>query len=169
MSPDQLNYTETQLFFDSSPLLAMVTCFLGLPEPLPSPSIFFTRSMPSRTINTIYMHLKLKTSADQICIRIMYTELHTCLPRSVSKQDQHRQELLPCISGKIDEQDDEQKQRPTSAKDCVLAIQPGGDDSCDEKLAAIGVWSSIGHAQQASNIMLQVEVLVLQRAVYLAC
>ncbi len=147
----------------------MVTCFLGLPEPLPSPSIFFTRSMPSRTINTSYIHSKLKTNTDQIRIRIMYTELHTRLPRSVSKQGQHGQEDLTCISGKIGEQDDEQTQHPTSAKDCVLAIQPGGDDSCDEKLAAIGVWSSIGHAQQASDIMLQVEVLVLQRAVCPAC
>ena len=99
----------------------------------------------------------------------MFAELHTCLPRSVSKQDQHGQEQLTGISGKIIEQDDEQNQHPTFAKDCVLAVQPGGDNSCDEKLAAIGVWSSIGHAQQASNIMLQVEVLVLQRGVCLAC
>ena len=99
----------------------------------------------------------------------MHTELHTCLPGSVSKQGQHRQEHLTCISCSIGEQGNEQSQHPTFAKDCVLAIQPGGDDSCDEKLAAIGVWSSIGHAQQASNIMLQVKVLILRRAVCLAC
>ena len=33
----------------SSPLSAMCTALLGLPSPLPTPSIFFTTSMPSMT------------------------------------------------------------------------------------------------------------------------
>lgn len=49
----------------------------------------------------------------------------------------------------------------TSAKHGVLSIQPGSDDSGDEELTAIGIWSSVGHTQQASNIMLQVKVLIL--------
>ena len=49
-------HIQTQLFFGSSPLLAMVTCVLGLPELLPSASIFLTRSMPFRTAQPNNIH-----------------------------------------------------------------------------------------------------------------
>lgn len=42
----------------------------------------------------------------------------------------------------------------------MLSIQPAGDNGGDEKLGAIGVWSSIGHGEKVWPIVLQLEVLI---------
>ena len=46
------------------------------------------------------------------------------------------------------------------AEDDVLVIQPGGDDSGDEELGTVGVWSSIGHGQKSWLSVSQLEVLI---------
>lgn len=46
------------------------------------------------------------------------------------------------------------------AKDDVFAIQPWSLNGGDEELGAIGVFASIGHAEPASAVVLQFEVLV---------
>jgi len=47
-----------------------------------------------------------------------------------------------------------------AAKDDVLAIKPGGDDSGDKKLRAVGVGASVGHGQQERTVVPELEVLV---------
>jgi len=47
-----------------------------------------------------------------------------------------------------------------AAKDNVLSVQPWGRNGAEEELAAVGVWSCIGHRQNAwANVLLS-EVLV---------
>ncbi len=46
------------------------------------------------------------------------------------------------------------------SKDDVLAVEPSGDDSGDEKLRSVGAWTSIGHAQQTGTVVLELEVLI---------
>jgi hypothetical protein len=48
------------------------------------------------------------------------------------------------------------------AEDDVLAVQPRCLDSADEKLAAVGVGSGVGHGQDTRSSVLQGEVLVLE-------
>jgi hypothetical protein len=48
------------------------------------------------------------------------------------------------------------------SKDHMLAIQPLGFDGAEEKLAAIGVGSSVGHGEDPGTGVLQLEVLVLE-------
>jgi hypothetical protein len=46
------------------------------------------------------------------------------------------------------------------SEDNVLAVQPGGLGRADEKLGAVGVGASVGHAQNAGSGVLQLEVLI---------
>lgn len=46
------------------------------------------------------------------------------------------------------------------AEDDVLAVQPRGWDGGDEELGALGVWSSIGHAEVSRSSVLDLEVFV---------
>lgn len=45
-------------------------------------------------------------------------------------------------------------------EDDVAAIEPAGDDSGDEELRSVGVWSGVGHAQKSLAGVLQLEVLI---------
>lgn len=47
-----------------------------------------------------------------------------------------------------------------TAEDNMLAIKPGSLDCAQEELGTIGVWSSIGHGQNARASVTQVEVLI---------
>jgi len=42
----------------------------------------------------------------------------------------------------------------------VLSIQPGGLDSADEELGAVGVGASVGHGKDSGSSVLQGEVLI---------
>ena len=44
----------------------------------------------------------------------------------------------------------------------VFAVQPGGFSGTDKELAAVGVGSSVGHAEDSGSGVLQLEVLVLE-------
>jgi len=44
----------------------------------------------------------------------------------------------------------------------VLAVQPRGDDGCDEELGAVGIWAGIGHGEKTWLGVLDLEVLVLE-------
>lgn len=46
------------------------------------------------------------------------------------------------------------------SKDDMFAVQPGSSDSSDKELGTVGVFASIGHAEPARAIMLQLEVLI---------
>lgn len=46
------------------------------------------------------------------------------------------------------------------SKDDVFVIQPWSSDGSDEELGTVGVFASIGHAEPARAVMLQLEVLV---------
>jgi hypothetical protein len=46
------------------------------------------------------------------------------------------------------------------AKDNVAAIEPSGDGSGDEKLAAVGVLARIGHAEKVLLGVLELEILI---------
>lgn len=46
------------------------------------------------------------------------------------------------------------------SKDDVFAIQPGSLNGGDEELGAIGVFASVGHAEPAVAVVLQLEVLI---------
>jgi len=48
------------------------------------------------------------------------------------------------------------------AENDVLAIEPGGDDSCDEELGSIGIGPSVGHGEETGLGVLDLEVLVLE-------
>jgi len=48
------------------------------------------------------------------------------------------------------------------SKDNVFTVQPGSFGSTDEELAAIGVGSSVGHAENSGSGVLQLKVLVLE-------
>lgn len=42
----------------------------------------------------------------------------------------------------------------------MFAVQPRSTDSSDEELGTVGVLASIGHAEPAGAVMLQLEVLI---------
>lgn len=42
----------------------------------------------------------------------------------------------------------------------MFAVQPRSTDSGDEELGTVGVLASIGHAEPAGAVMLQLEVLI---------
>lgn len=42
----------------------------------------------------------------------------------------------------------------------MFAVQPGGHNGGDEELGAVGVFASIGHAEPAGAVVLQLEVLI---------
>lgn len=44
----------------------------------------------------------------------------------------------------------------------MLAIQPGGDYGCDEKLGAVGVWAGVSHGEKTWLGVLDAEVFVLE-------
>jgi hypothetical protein len=46
------------------------------------------------------------------------------------------------------------------AKDNMASVEPRGNCRGDEKLAAIGVFAGVGHAQKTSLAVLELEVLV---------
>lgn len=46
------------------------------------------------------------------------------------------------------------------SEDDVFAVQPRSADSSDEELGTVGVLASIGHAEPAGAVMLQLEVLI---------
>lgn len=46
------------------------------------------------------------------------------------------------------------------SKDDMFAIQPRSHDGSDEELGTVGVLASIGHAEPAGAVMLQLEVLI---------
>ena len=46
------------------------------------------------------------------------------------------------------------------AEDNMLAVKPGSLDGADEKLASVGVWTSVGHGKDARAGVLEAEVLV---------
>lgn len=46
------------------------------------------------------------------------------------------------------------------SKHHVFAIQPGSLNGGDEELGAVGVLSSVGHAEPARTVVLQLEVLI---------
>ena len=48
------------------------------------------------------------------------------------------------------------------SEDDVLAVEPGGLDSADKELAAVGVGAGVGHGEDSGSGVLQLEVLVLK-------
>lgn len=46
------------------------------------------------------------------------------------------------------------------SEDNVFAIQPCSRNSSDEELGTVGVFASIGHAEPARAVMLQLEVFI---------
>lgn len=46
------------------------------------------------------------------------------------------------------------------SKDNMLAVQPWSQNCGDEELGAVGVFASVGHAEPAGAVVLQLEVLV---------
>lgn len=46
------------------------------------------------------------------------------------------------------------------SKDDVLAVQPAGHHGGDEELGSVGIFASVGHAEPAGAVVLQLEVLV---------
>lgn len=46
------------------------------------------------------------------------------------------------------------------SKNDMFAVQPGGHDGGDEELGAVGVLASVGHAEPARAVVLQLEVLI---------
>ena len=55
---------------------------------------------------------------------------------------------------------DDVKALDNCAKDDVLAVEPRGLNSGDEKLGAVGVLAGVGHRQQARSVVFQLEVFV---------
>lgn len=46
------------------------------------------------------------------------------------------------------------------SKDNMFAVQPCSRNSSDEELGTIGVFASVGHAEPARAVMLQLEVFI---------
>jgi len=46
------------------------------------------------------------------------------------------------------------------AEDDVAAVEPGGDNSGDEELGAVGVGTGVGHRQQTGLVVRELEVLI---------
>lgn len=94
----------------------------------------------------LHLHLKslfIATKTNNLSLWISLLSVKKCVNKQVTSVSQDTHHPLQNFS-----------------KDNMFAIQPRSRNSRDEELGAVGVFASVGHAEPARAVMLQLEVLI---------